>query len=427
MRPAARMGMKVKAVFMAKYKTVLLGGGLVLVGACGDSASVGENNAFCVGEKISCELPKEAQSPASDDQVTEVMPSMGVLEAAWSIPLSGSIAAGTNGTVWEVSLAGSSYHVRQIQADGTELGALDVPAPEAGPGCTFELDQAIVSQRIVTSSPGPLLVADWQSYCDGRTADYRLELVSFGATVQEGPTRTLLHRDNPTVMPPYAIQRLSNAKDYAVLSMGNGVIPSRIDGHGELLWQQSATGPVTGPLDTAGGLRIAFDAANQLALVGRFGPPDLITHFTLDWDTGNVVSQHAYYLPWSQYRVAVDSRGRSVVAATNSSGDIEWLRSDGTTTDGVTMVRSSYTLMDPYALEPDALGGTYLLTRSGERGAEQPTVCRWGDAGTISCAVMPMPNIFELAVSDQPGVLYAVHTDPLIQQKPSLVRYDFPL
>ncbi|MFT3925107.1 MAG: hypothetical protein QM778_21405 [Myxococcales bacterium] len=424
---------------MARNKKAVLGGMLMLACACGDSASVGDNRTSCLGEKISCELPEEFDQGVVDPSNADVTPTIELLDPTWSVPLgNGSIAAGTNGTVWEISAGGAaveSFHVRQLRDDGAELGTLDIPPPEPKHGCRFDADVANSGAWLYPSNPGPVFFTTWYNNCAPAVPQNQIEAYALKGSVQEGFSRTMLAQGNPAPFNPRMIQRPPGAEDFAVLSVMDGWFSARVDARGEVLWQQNATVSVSTPqaMDEFETM-VAFGGADQLLLVGRFGvtvPSNVqdyvqnLTTYRIDWNTGNVLSQRVDFMPWPQYKTTIDSRNRLVVAATNGTGDIEWLRIDGTVSTRFTMVRSSYTLMSVHALQPDAFGGAYLLTSTGDRGADETTLCYLSDTQQVSCALTPLLEMQMIAVSDQRGVVYGVHSDEHFQRH--LVRYDFPL
>jgi hypothetical protein len=413
-----------------------------LAAGCGDEGNVGYTGARCIGSNITCELPEFTQA-LEQPLISEFHPGLfTTLTPTWrrDLPKSSfhTLVEGADGTVWTFVRDADESHtwVHQLDADGTELGTQELIAPKEGLHCAIT---SPVIGGFVTSpgSPGPSFLAVYTS-CRG----YQLETLEFGASVQEPPMRVL--RETFGQFVPPIVTRRPQTSDYAVLAREeNTWAPGRLDALGaELRWQQQAiaheftglgnTNPLQPPSEAAA---LIFTSADALSVVGRFErsiryfslspvPTDFLILFDLDWASGNIHGARQLPFTLELMKSVADSQGRVVIAGSNETGDIRWLRVSGSATSEVTLVRQGYTLQRVHALAADRAGGTYLVTETGERDAATPTLCHMNEAQVVSCALVPDlltdAWVDRLIAPGDPGVVFALGKDD------QLLRYDFP-
>ncbi|MFT3925108.1 MAG: hypothetical protein QM778_21410 [Myxococcales bacterium] len=412
---------------------VLAGFGLALLTGCGDQANVGYTEANCQGDKIHCgELPKYT-SLSQSSQPVEITPGpLPTLMPTWETVNGGSdgqMVAGVGGTFWSATavLGLTGIRLWQLNADGGVLGTQDI-LPPADLKC---VQQDIPVFSLNQGDPGPTLVVGWSVHCPGGIYDTQAEVIDFGSSVSEPVTRADLDVTGNTVPPVLARKAQSN--EHAVLPLfPKGWAPTRIDAAGDIVWQQSSIAREFYDRELEFGnftyASLFWGVDGSLVVIGEL-PQDqgsvTPSMVVLDWETGSVQSRTAVpgLLLDGSATFALDSEGRTVVAGSTYSGDISWSRSQGAALDERTIIREGYTYLAVQSLIADSVGGTYLVTASGDRNAAVQTLCYMNDAMAISCALVPEARNF--VVSDIPGVLYAQAWDQ--QTGTRLARFDFPI
>jgi hypothetical protein len=288
--------------------------------------------------------------------------------------------------------------------------------------------------------PGPTVVKQWSgsAMCSGDITA-ATEIFSFGTTVQEAPHRQPLPPVG-NVLPP-VLARLANTNEYALLGESlQGLSPSRLGADG-LVWQQSAfvadwydgvNWPIGSNLKVSPNGNVLafgwFDSrfhGDDSTEMGPSGDPQPF-QVELNWTTGEVISRTLLPIYTDVLTATWDAQNRLVVAHPTQEGEIVWSRLSGTSVSSVTLVRTTFTLMPVDLLGADTVGGTYLLTKTGDRGSSIPTLCRMNEAQEVACVLVgDAISVTELHVSDLPGVVYL--TSEAHDGTTTLNRYDFPL
>ncbi|MFT3925104.1 MAG: hypothetical protein QM778_21390 [Myxococcales bacterium] len=415
--------------------------------ACGDQGNIGNMKEPCI--ESSCELPKAESLGAANLVATYPMRDLPTLSptTTWDLGSTDTteviLTAGANGTVWVVQKQDGqfTFKVRQFDAE-KELGSQDIGMPAAKLPCDGKIDDkgSVLSLYGLMGGQDSVFSTRWAWNCvghaDGSGAIWH-EFIALGATAQEPATR-FFHEFGALS----SAQRDPTSSNFMFLGFKAGMIAQRTSADGHASWQQGALGEI--PIEGSPNEAIAFlKSSDVLTVVNRKLGTDFLNASPakdgkpvtlsgddstyewamqvsdLDWKTGNVLSR-GYFGGGASVSLSADSAGRVVVATPDDLvGDIHWMRVNDAGVDEVLLQRVGFTLMTVSKQAPDRVGGSYLITSTGERDAQTATLCRMNDAQQVSCVLVPGIAPYELVAGNDNAVYALTSTH-------QLARFDFP-
>jgi hypothetical protein len=405
--------------------------------ACSDSEPLGSIQ--CVGDRIRCGLTEKQEQERQNGQPGSsiTLPSDRVSSTGLEVLMSTltadpfseienadiGLTTDEDGNIWSISSRRTQVVLTKLDREGVvvEEHVVDPPKGTRKPQ-TYSPNVG----NVVGPATGAKATVGvfWSRGCDGSESDPNdcqfYELLVFD-DFAKAPRRIDLEVN------PYEGQILANASGEWLL-YGDPRI-DKVDVRGNLVWRQTGLF-AHGPSRTSWHVRGALRADNELSVVVGFSDGNTFTTPEL-WQLdsrGNIESLRT--IPWAGRfpHYVIDSRGRHVIVAVNTEGDIGLMRvlSNGTA-EGNIISREEYQGLDPnsFAIDPD--DAAYITTMAGGRELDQTreVLCQLPATGAVRCFTlgdidltqwMLLPNGL---VAPEPGVVY-------VRSGSTLRRYELP-